>query len=234
MIETEEVLECDGSKGLGLVIYLYAFLCLDSLVETIIIAAAHHKTACELVNDNDLALVYNVVDILLHNAVCLDSLVDMVKKCGVLSVVQVHDIEVFLSLLNALTGDSGCLCLFVDDVVAVLCNLFLIGLCVHFGNNKGLQGLGKLVCHGVHLGGLVASARNDKRSSRFINKDRIDLIDDSKVEFSLNLFVLVDHHVVTEVVETELIVGSVSNIAVVCLTALVVVHVVEDTADSKT
>ena len=79
-VKTEEVLECDASKSLGLVSHLNAFLSLDSLMQTVVEAASHHKTAGKLVNDNYLAVLDDIVDIVLHNAVCLQRLIDVVQE----------------------------------------------------------------------------------------------------------------------------------------------------------
>ena len=50
---------------------------------------------------------------------------------------------------------------------------------------------------------------------------------------TLNALFLVSNHVVTEVIESELIICSISNVAEVSLTSLIVCETVEDTADCK-
>ena len=233
VIKTEEVLERDGCERLGLVRYLYAFLCLYRLMKSVVVASALHETTREFIDYDDLALVYNIVDILFHNAVCFERLIYVMQKGGVLGIIEIYKVECLLSLLNASSGDSCGLCLFVYDVVAVLCDLFLIGLGIHLGYYKGLQSLRKAVRKSIELCGLVAPAGYDKRSSRFIYEYGVHLIDNGEVEFSLHLFALVYDHVVTEIVKSEFIVCAVGYVAVVCFTALIVVEVVENTADSE-
>ena len=213
--------------------YLYPFLCLYSLVQTVVVASAHHKAAGELIDDDYLALVYNIVYILLHYTVCLYGLVYVVQKSGVLGVVEVCDVECLFSLLYTSSGDGGCLCLFVYDVVAVLGNFLLIRLCVKLCHYIGLQGLCKAVRKGVELCGLVPPAGDDKGSTCLIYEYGVHLIHDGKVEFPLYLLGLVDDHVVTQVVKAEFVVGAVGDVAVVCLTALIVVQVVEYAAYGK-
>ncbi len=79
-IKTEIVLERNACQRLGLMSNLYALLCLYSLVQTVIEAAAHHKTSGKLVNDDDLAVLDNVVDIVFHYTVSLESLIYMVQQ----------------------------------------------------------------------------------------------------------------------------------------------------------
>ena len=56
-IEAEEVLEGDGGKRLLLLLHLQPFLGLDRLVEAVRPTPALHQPACELVDDDDLAIL---------------------------------------------------------------------------------------------------------------------------------------------------------------------------------
>ena len=67
-IEPEEVLEGDCGQGLALVGDGDALLGLDGLMEALVIPAAVHQAACELIDDDDLAVLDHIVDIPLHNA----------------------------------------------------------------------------------------------------------------------------------------------------------------------
>src|SRR5690606_10009014 len=58
-------------------------------------------------------------------------------------------------------------------------------------------------------------SRNDKRSSGIINKNRIHLIHNRKVKFTLNKFVWWRYHIISKVVKAKLIVCSISNIRVI-------------------
>jgi hypothetical protein len=63
---------------------LDALLGLDGLVQAFVVAAADHQAAGELVHDDDLAVLDDVVDVPLHDAVGLDRLVDVVGDRHVL------------------------------------------------------------------------------------------------------------------------------------------------------
>ena len=86
--------------------------------------------------------------------------------------------------------------------------VFLLHLVVSLFIESLYEGVGI----SVHNAGIYAASRNDKRSSGFIDEDGVDLVDDGVVEFSLCEILLVGNHVVAQIVETELVVCSVSDI----------------------
>ena len=59
---------------------------------------------------------------------------------------------------------------------------------------------------------------NNQRSTGIVNQYRVNLIDDSVVVLALNKVFRADSHVVTQVVETEFIVGTERDVGKVCLT----------------
>ena len=85
-VQTEEILERDGGKGLVFARDGNALFCLNRLMKTLIVAPTVHKAACELVDNDDLTVFDNVVDVLFHQAARLHGLVDMVRKRGILRV----------------------------------------------------------------------------------------------------------------------------------------------------
>ena len=66
-------------------------------------------------------------------------------------------------------------------------------------------------------------ARNDQRSTRFINKDRINLIDNRKAEIALHHIFKTEFQIVTKVVKAELIIRAVSYITTIGGTALIII-----------
>jgi len=70
-VHAEVVLEGDGGEGLVLLADGDALLCLDRLVESVGPAAAGHEAAGELVDDDDLALLDDVLDVALVEVVAL-------------------------------------------------------------------------------------------------------------------------------------------------------------------
>ena len=134
-VQTEVVLEGDCRERLALALNLYALLSLDSLVQTLVEASAVHQTACELVDDDDLAVLDNVVNVELHYAVSLDCLVDVVRNREVLGVGEVLKAEMLLSLLYAELSKGSCLLLLVDNVVDAV--LLVVGFHVLLGVELG-------------------------------------------------------------------------------------------------
>ena len=82
---------------------LDALLGLDGLMQTLVIAAAVHEAAGEFVDDDDLAVLDDVVDVALHDAAGLHGLIDVVRRCVAFSGVgQVFHAEELLGLGDAL------------------------------------------------------------------------------------------------------------------------------------
>ncbi|CAM5550709.1 hypothetical protein STENM327S_03571 [Streptomyces tendae] len=86
----------------------------------------------------------------------------------------------------------------------------------------------------VPLGGLVGRAGDDQRRTGLVDEDGVDLVDDGEVVAALDELVLGPRHVVAQVVETELVVRAVGDVAGVHLAALGRRLVGEDAADVQT
>ena len=94
----------------------------------------------------------------------------------------------------------------------------------------------------VELGGVGRAARDDERRARLVDEDRVDLVDDREVVRrqrlvalpALHLLFDARDHVVAEVVEAELVVGAVRDVAVVLRALLLGRGVVgDDLADRE-
>ena len=141
--------------------------------------------------------------------------------------------EEVLHLMNALFCQVYNLVFFIYDEIAGLGDLLTHNGC-HLGHfAAGLASL-QLSCEDIadliKLGGFAALTGNDQRGTGFINQDRVHLVDDGVMKFSLYQLLFIDHHIVTKVVETVLVVGYISDITGILGTALVIVHGVQDTA----
>ena len=62
---------------------------------------------------------------------------------------------------------------------------------------------------------VVCRARDNQRRTRFIDQDRVDLIHNGKGEVTLNFLLFGERHIVAQVIETELVVGTVNNVTLV-------------------
>ena len=84
------------------------------------------------------------------------------------------------------------------------------------------------------MGRLSGRAGNDQRGAGLVDEDRVHFVDDGEVVAALDLLVLGGGHaVIAEVVEAELGVGSVSNVAGVFGAAIPWWHLVLDRADGQ-
>ena len=82
---------------------------------------------------------------------------------------------------------------------------------------------------------LCHRSADNKRCTRVVNQHRVNLIDDCKNVFSLNQLFGSRTHVVSQIVETELVVGTESNVGIICLAAFGRVGLVlVDTVNAKT
>ncbi len=117
-VEAEVVLEGDGGEGLVLFADLDAFLGFDGLVGAVGPATAGHEAAGELVDDDDFAVLDDVLDVALVEGMGLDGDFDVVLHVPVFRVGDVAEAEELFDSLEAFVGDGDGAGFFVDDVVA--------------------------------------------------------------------------------------------------------------------
>ena len=100
-----------------------AFLGLDRLVEPVGPAAAVHHPAGEFVDDDDLAVLDDVIDVQLEHLVGLERLVEVVDHLRVADVVEVlpldqpGGLEHALGLFGAVLGQHDALLLLVEVII---------------------------------------------------------------------------------------------------------------------
>ena len=122
--------------------------------------------------------------------------------------------------------------LLVDDVVAGLLELLaILGLDVALRDRARRQLRDDAIDFVVEVGRLLGRAGDDQRRPRFVDQDAVDFVDDREVVPALHVVREVELHVVAQVVEAELVVGAVGDVAAVGDLALLVVQVVLDDAD---
>ena len=98
VIHTEIVLQCDGCESLSSGFHIHTFLCLDSLVQTIAVAATFHNTAGLLVYYLHLVVVgYHIVYIASKQCVGFDKLVHGVHAFALHRIV-LHQLVLLLCL----------------------------------------------------------------------------------------------------------------------------------------
>ena len=83
------------------------------------------------------------------------------------------------------------------------------------------------------VGVVLRRAGDDEGGARLVDEDGVDLVDDAVVVPALDAALGGPGHVVAQVVEAELVVGAVGDVAGVFLAPDLVVHVGEDHADRE-
>ncbi len=212
-VHAEVVLEGDGGEGFAFVLDFDTFLGFDGLVEAIGPAATRHGTASKFIDDNNFALINDVVNVFFVERVGLESFVNVVEVFDILGFVEVLDFEIFLKLFKTFIGEGDRVVFFVDDVVFVF-----------------LEERDDFVDFIVKFKTLFDLARNDERCTRFINQDRVNLIHNRKEKIALRALSKAIFHVIAEIIKAEFVVGTVSYIRRIGALALGVRQVRQDLA----
>ena len=150
-------------EGLVLLFDLHALLGLDGLVQTFAPTTALEDAAGELVDDLHLARLDDVVDVALEQLLAAQRLLQLVHVVLVHVLVEVLDAERLLDARDALLGGHDGALGLVDLVVAVAL--------------QTAHDARELV---VELGRVGGPAGDDERGTRFVDEDRVDLVDDGE------------------------------------------------------
>ena len=190
--------------GFGLDLQL--FFGLDRLVQAITPAATRHHPASELIDDHRIAIAHDVVDVLGEHLLGLERIADEVGP-GIFRVEQIAHPQLLLGLGIALVGEGHVALLLIDFVVA----LGIDAVFTHFGG--ALE-------QGSHLGGApifllgpLDLAGDDQGGAGLIDQDRVHLVDHAEVGRALHHLGDVAGHVVAQVVEAQLAVGGIGDVA---------------------
>src|SRR6266511_1439356 len=230
LVEAEVVLERDRRKRDVLLLDREALFRLDGLVQALAPAPAFHDPAGELVDDLDLALLDDVIDVALIERLRLERLREVVDELRVPRVVEVLDPKRALDLLDRrLARRDGLELLVVDVVGAAGERVLALQERVRLRALELLHDAGEVVV-GLRCG--LRLAGDDQRRTRLVDQDRVDLVHDRVAVAALHELVERDRHVVAEVVEAELGVRPVRDVAGVGLLALGERHHVLDEADA--
>ena len=149
---------------------------------------------------------------------------------------QVVDMEEFLYAFHAFRRQRYVLVFFVQDEITG----FFLFLCLvtEHGIHHGIQLvnhlfvltalhlLGQHVTDLIKFGRLPALTGNDQRGTCFIDQYGVDLIDDGIMQTAQYQLLFIDDHVVTKIVKTKLIIRNIGNIAIICGTAFIRLHII--------
>ena len=232
----EIVLEGDGGQRLVLPLHLHAFLGLQCLVQTLVVPAADHESARELVHDEHLAVLDHIVLVPGEQGVGPQGLLDVVVQLRVLRVGQVFHVEILLGLLDALGRQ-------LDRAAANVAHIVAAVLLLDAHELVGLADVLDVLAPGeladepvrlpIHLGAFLPLTADDEGGPGLVDEDGVHLVHDGVVELPLDHVLPVDHHVVPQVIEAELVVGAVGDVAVVGLPPLIGVQIVDDAAHGE-
>ena len=199
-------------------------------------AAAGHEPPGELVDDHHLAVLHHVIDVALVQRVRAERLIDVMQKRHVGRVVEAAWLEPvpehLLGLRHAAFGQRHRLVLLVDEIIARRFErlaLFRFGVAARHG--AGLEARNDAVDFVIEIGRLFGWTRNDERGPRLVDEDAVHLVNDREVMSALDVVRELELHVVAQVVEAELVVGSVRDVGRIGDLPLRVDQVVLDDAD---
>ena len=216
VVHTEVVLEGNRSQGLAFALDLDVFLGFDGLMQAIAVTAAEHEAACEFIDDDDFAVLDDVILIAVHHEARPQGLDDEVVQIEVVVVEHVADAQHLFNFGNTRVGRRDGLLFFVHRVVV-------------FG-----EGLDDACQRVVQVRRFFTRAGNDERRPRFVDEDRVHFVDDTIIERPLYHLVFADDHVIAQVVEPEFVVRPIGDVGVICPAALVIREVVDDEPDGQT
>ena len=220
VIQPEVILERDRCDRLVLGLNLEALARLDGLMQAFGEAASFHRTAGELVDDHHHAVLNHVMRVALEQFVRTKSLVHVMQQADILDVIE-SALSYCASRTEQLFGMFDA-CLGQRDRAALLVEIVILW------NQSRNDAVGNMILVGCLLG----LTGNDQRRTRFVDQDRVNLVDDREMMVTLNHVLDAELQVVTKVVEAEFIVGAIGHIAAIGGTADLVILVAGDAADA--
>ena len=190
-VHAEVVLERDRGERLVLALDLHAFLGLDGLVQAVAPAPAGHQAAGELVDDDDLAVLHDVVLVAVVEVLRAQRRVHVVHQRDVGRVVEARALGAAgparASSCSAFSWPSSVRntwCVFSSTVKSP-------GSITPSPVRRSSSpicffscGTTALIAH-VHLGVVFGLAADDQRRARLVDQDRVDLVDDRVVQAAL-------------------------------------------------
>ncbi len=159
------------------------------------IPTARHETPREVINDDNLPIFYHVVAVQMKNNLRFERLFQMVNILNIASSINILHTEHLFDMLNTSIGQGHDLHFFINGIV-------------DFGLKLGYNPRETL----IELGRFSVRCRDNERGTGFVNQDRVYFVDNGKVKRSLHSVFEALYHVVTEIIKSEFIVGSVRNI----------------------
>ena len=81
-----------------------------------------------------------------------------------------------------------------------------------------------MIDSGIEIRAVTGLPGDDQWSTGFVDQNRINLVDDSKIEFPLYAIFDCETQIIVHVIKTELVIGPVGNISPVGFAFSIVIH----------
>ncbi len=147
----------------------------------------------------------------------------------ILRIRQVINLEETLHLGHTLCSQVYHLILFIDDKITGLL-AFHTHDGIHLGQLFHIFATGQLFRQNItgliQLRGLTALPGNNQRCTRLVDQHRVHLVDDGIMQIPEYQLLLINDHIVTQIIKTKFIVRHISNIAIIGFPALIGFHIV--------
>ena len=197
-------------------------------MQTVRITSSRHDTSGKFIHDQHLIVLHHIVLVQMHQGMGTQRQVHAVLDLQVLGIGKILQVEEALYFLYALLRQVHGFLFFICHIVSGLAAV-LFHDDVHFGEflfRTSFQLTHQIITGLIDFCGFAAGSGYDKRCPGLINKNRIHLIHDGIVQIPLHELLIVDHHIVTEIIKSQFIIGSIGDITVICFPPLIVVHTV--------
>ena len=164
-------------------------------MKTFVVSASIHQTTSVFVNNNHFSVVsHNIIFVPLEKSFGAKSLFHMINRARMLWRVEIFHSKEFFNFVDSFFGQSHASAFFVQIVIFW---------------RKLRSDFRKL---NVAFWIFSSWRRNDQRSSRFVNQNRVNFVDNRKIQFALAKQINFVHHVVAQIIETEFVVCSISDV----------------------
>ena len=209
IVHAEIVLQGYGCHRLVFRLNFDAFFSLNSLMDTIVIAASRKNTTSVLIHDQDFTVDHHIVFIIGKQLFRFDGVIQETYKRSIPGFVQVLNTQMVFNFIDARFENT-------DGA------FFLVYLVIFIFFKNVFCDAREFTVPTVRF--TCSWSRDNKRGTRLVNQDRIDLINNGKVMPALYLLVNGPCHIVTQIIEAKLVIRTVGNIGFILFTALVRVH----------
>ena len=214
-VKPEKILQGNRCQGLILGFDFHAFFGLNRLVQSFVVTTPFEDSTRVFVDDDDLAIHHHIVTILLEQILSANRVVQESHEWGIHCVVKIVDAELVFDLVDGALKYTNRALLLINLVVGI--------------SREHARQAGELAVPRI---GLIGRAADDERGTCLVDQNGVDFVDHSKVVASLNQLILRPRHVVAKVIETELVVCAVGDVAGICSATLNGRHARENAANA--